>query len=170
MGVIVQQGYTVTGGGGWEEVAWTQPTTDQATIVFTGLSAYKFVHMQYAVVFTSAATTITLSCRVSGGTWRTIGTISKATTSGLSFIGHVEIAGFNQSNDAKVVSVFGAGSTNTLDASDAANAMINVEVYINGFMPSWNEVWDELRIAPASSSFEFSTADQRGYVYVYGQS
>lgn len=158
------------GGGGLEEVVVAQLTVDAANITVTGLSAYKLVHVVYNLGLDSQSSdNLQLSCRVSGGTWRTIGAVGKPIATGRGWGGMITIAGFNQSNDMKVVSSVSAGSTSVIDASDAANARSTSETYVNAFSPSWNEVWDELRLAPSSTNFEGSTADQRGYVYIYGQ-
>lgn len=166
MGTSIQQGYTVAAsGGGWEEVSGSpyQPTTSVTSITFTGLSAYRAVKVAYAMSV-GTGDRIDLDCRVSGGVWRVIGQMSPAAAGTLdSLYGEISIFGFGQDIDVKVVVASGGTGSSVLDASDNANYDSGHNQY--SAAPSWNEVWDELRL----DAFSYDSAlDRRGMIFVYG--
>lgn len=174
MGQSIQQGLTVSAsGGGFTEVTGSpaQPTSDVASVIFTGLSAYKLVLVVYAVQLVTSGAYLQFDARVSAGTWRTGLVRTAGTAAGnVAVAGMAIIAGFNQSNDMKVIAHQSGSSGSAIDASDAANVQSVASSNASAAgVPSWNEVWDELRLIPSSGNIEGSTADNRGMIYVYGQ-
>lgn len=161
-----------------------QPTTDVTSLTQTGLSGHKKIRGAFHLGIHSGNTDvgariITLEARVSGGTWRSIGTlVTTPSVSGddtATVAGWFEIDGFNEVNE-KVVTGYGAssafGGSSVLDSSDAANNLSISAGAAFFAMPSWNETWDEVRLVLSGGSsglgFEGSTSDQRGYLFITG--
>jgi hypothetical protein len=156
--------------GSFAEVLDNQPTSDVSTIVATGCSSYKFIHIRAFFQMNSAAD-VTLRARVSGGTWRSVATV--AGISGLvtppSRVGiAVDIANVSTA-EPKVITSSASYTDGTIDASDAANTATSAPTggLIFG-LATWSEIWDEVEIGVSSGTIEGSTADQRGRMIVYG--
>ena len=179
--LTVQQGLTAASSGGLT-VDSQQPTSDGAassSYAQTGLSVYKRVEWGWFLQITNtvgapSTRNITLSARVSGGTKRTLASIttpSIGSNANMLFSGHAVIMGFNQSQE-KFVALsynFSADAT-TLDSSNAVNTSDNTRVSERHLLLTWDEVWDEVSIDLGSNVIiEGSAADQRGRWYVAGQ-
>lgn len=151
-----------------------QPTSDVTEVAFTGLSDCRLVKFFAALYDNSSSTSIKFQARTSGGTWRDItGTFANINGAAMARSFALEVVDFNQNVDAKVVSGV-ANTFTTLDASDATNAMQTAATSYSGpqsflSMPSWNEVWDEIKIiSSTANAIEGSTTDQRGRFVVIG--
>lgn len=168
---------TITGttldaaGGGGLTIDSQQPTSDVTTVVSTGFSGCKVVDVSFAFTHNNAsAANYTLQARVSGGTFRTIATITSLADATSSFAGVLSIANFNQATE-KLVSINGWTSTIVLDDSSAQNLILTpMSNFPQMAFMAFNEVWDEIQITSSvANSIEGSTADQRGRWYVAGQ-
>lgn len=155
----------VMANGGMAEYKTAQPTTDVAEVVFTGLNGCRVVDMSWAFHGGSGGT-YTIQARVSGGTWRTISpSIADGGVGAGLRSGQVRVMGFNVSQDSKNVTGLASWSGTTIDASDAGNiSTVNTGAPFAA-MPSWNEVWDEIKVV---ASIEGSSADARGWFTCIG--
>lgn len=177
-----QQKKSLLGGGGFGspvEEGTVQPTADVAastSLAVTGLSLFKRVDARwfFELIISAANGTrqIAITARVSGGTKRTLVTLTTPTGgagSKMVFYGDVSIAGMNEAQE-KVVKVswgFSANST-TLDSSNAIN---NADTTTGDtrILATWDEVWDELSIdLGVNVSIAGATTDERGRLYTYG--
>lgn len=159
----------------------SQPTSDTAASTSesfgTGLSAYKSVTVSWLVEMTrtsggSGTHSITIQARVSGGTYRTIATLTTPTMSvndNILFGGSCRIDGFSQSTEKVAVTSWGfSASSTTLDSSSATNTAATTSGVIPSLM-TWDEVWDEVAITlPVGIVIEWSTTDQRGRMFATG--
>lgn len=147
-----------------------QPTSDVNNVTSTGFSGCKVVTVDFAFTWTNAAAkTIDVEARVSGGTWRTLRTLTTLADATSSFYGLVRIDNFNVA-ESKNGYVGQSTDASVLDNSSAVNSP-GTGASPLPFYASYAEVWDEIRInvTDGTTGIEGSTADQRGRWYAVGQ-
>lgn len=150
----------------FELAAESQPTSDVASVTFTGLSGYSILMVFWTLELTADAD-LNISGATSGGTHRTVamyGTDGAANvTAGLLFISNFGIAATH-----KVLARTGATLAAAMDASDATTSLGIGSILGDFGYVSFAEIWDEFRIAPTTGNIEGSTADSRGRISIWG--
>lgn len=172
LGMVIQQGFNASSGGGWVLVDSEQATSDVASISFTGLSGYR--HIRIVCVWetqtTGANVTVVISGRVAAGTYRDSASSPNLTTANAVrriISGVIDIHNVNTTDTFKVVSVNLGGVDDTLDNTNAVSAWGAAGSTAISFVVSYQEVWDDIKITP-SQNIEGSTAGERGFFYVFG--
>jgi hypothetical protein len=147
-------------------VAENQPTSDVATVTFTGLSNYSMIVVFFAVQLSNAGAYIDFAGATSGGTFR-FAVSSQNVTAGVddAFAGWAMISNFGIAATHKVSCSLTGTSSNSMDASNGEQGGSSDGQF--GYS-SFVEIWDELRLSASAGTIEGSASDQRGRISVYG--
>ena len=144
-----------------------QLTTDADNVTFTGLAGYDLIEVHFVLEFLSTAN-LQVAGRTSAGTWREWDFTNITTSSNFDLLtGKITISNFGIANEHKIVTVTAGSKGTGIDASNATIVVSATTMAEHGYT-SYQEIWDELRIAPNTGDIEGSTADSRGLVTVYG--
>ena len=153
--------------GGWTQIASDEPTSDVASIVFTGLSGQGYRALRGSgFLELVSATALEISIRAAAGTWRKIGqtiaTTSTADTLGFNF----QIDNFDGAAATDLIICTGISEYSVAGMDRSSNSRDDQSGGAGGITvgyTSWSETFDEIRIAPSTGNIEGSTADARGF-------
>lgn len=153
-------------GGGFALVAENQPTSDVASVTFTGLAGYSVLLVFWAIELTADADLV-ISGATAAGTHRTV---TMYGTDGAADVteGFLVISNFGIAATHKVLARIGSSAAVAMDASSAIVSMGLGVGFIDMAYASYAEIWDEFRIAPTTGNIEGSTADSRGRISIWG--
>ena len=124
--------------------AESQPTSDVTEVVFTGLSGYRDIDF-FFLGRVSAAATVSVQARESGGTWRTLA--GKAVAAADDIGGRVRVLNWNRVTEGQD----------------------SITISSSGLWQSYQEVFAELKVVTSAGALIGATAEKRFYGRVVGQ-
>lgn len=158
-------------GGGWEEIATEEPTTDVSnTTPVTGLSGQGWKRLRgfAALQLTNGTANLVLQIRSSAGTWRDLATTISTSGNNDAVACVFEIENFNDQagTDFLVCHMKSGTAASSIDRStnDVDLGMGNT----SGRLVWRTDDWDELRLDCSAGNIEGSTANERGIFYLEG--
>jgi len=171
-GTDVQLG--ASSGGGWTSVSVTEPTSDVASIIVTGLSGYRKVRMTWLAGCTTSGSSnpIQVFVRAAAGTWRVMGQ-GYASFGSDSLLGTVIIDNFDnsQGGNLRIAAGFEGQPNNAIgviDRSSNSTYLSNTGFKnILGYS-SYTETLDEVKIQFTVGNIQGATADKRSWLMVEG--
>lgn len=158
----------------WQTIGLYEPTSDASTwTIATGLSGYKAIRARVLISCSSGSAELTISGRVTSGTWRTIYTTTTQTVAADDVLMiAAEVHNWNGSDGTigrKPIFASGGDDTATLTASGDFTPAGNMETGI-GQIGSTNggEAWDEIRVSVSNGNINGTTASERGWAVLEG--
>lgn len=158
------------GGGAWDLIGSTIPTTDVASVEFTGLAGYSRARLTFILQSDVISGTKKIEVRASGGTWREVAQFDHAAGANDPYVGCCDVYnldGAESSNLVYAVITAGTPTGSSLSHSNKTKSQVS-QLGGVGYV-SFSETMDEIRIVTDTGTFEGSTADQRGVVTVRAQ-
>lgn len=144
--------------------AESQPTSDATEVVFTGLAGYRDLDF-FFLGRVSAAATVSVQARESGGTWRTL--VSKAVAAADDIGGRLTVRNWNRQTEPKLIERWLSDDIGTL--LRVTEGQDSITISSSGLWQSYQEIYSELKVVTSAGSLIGATAEKRFYGRVVGQ-
>jgi hypothetical protein len=146
--------------------AESQPTSDVTEVVWTGLSIYRDLELWF-IGRVSAAATVSVQARESGGTWRTIA--SRVVAAADDIGGRVTVRNWNRQTEPKLIERWLSDDIGTLLRVTEGQDGIAFSSVLSGLWQSYQESYAELKVVTSAGALIGTTAEKRFYGRVMGQ-
>ena len=144
--------------------AESEPTSDVTEVVWTGLVGYRDIDF-FFLGRVSAAATVSVQARESGGAWRTL--VSKAIAAADDIGGRVTVRNWNRQTEPKLIERWMSNDIGTL--LRVTEAQDSIAFTSSGLWQSYQEAYDELKVVASAGALIGATAEKRFYGRVVGQ-
>jgi len=152
---------------GWKLLDTQEPTSDEATLITTGLSGYSIIKVIVLFEGRDDEDSVSVQGSPDGASWRSILKVDAGGVTSKSYTFEAIIYNFNHATYPKIATNSGM-STEFTGSLDRSNNTESAQDSGGGYS-TYQEVWDRVQVVFNGSTFEGSTADKRTFYQVYGQ-
>lgn len=141
-----------------------QPTSDVTEVLWTGLSIYRDIELWF-IGRVSAAATVSIQARATGGTWRTLA--GRAIAAADDIGGRMTVRNWNRQTEPKLIERWLTDDIGTL--LRVTQGQDSITFTSAGLWQSYQEIYDELKVVTSAGALIGATAEKRFYGRVVGQ-